>query len=83
MDFKINKQRANRTADIARMAIDKNYDGGMPLGMICVVSAFKRDENDKGASYEFSFQNNNKQPYASQIIVNEDMSIIKICEVIE
>lgn len=82
MDFKINKQRANRTADIARMTIDKNYDGGMPLGMICVVSAFKRDESDKGASYEFGFQDNNNQPYAGQLIVNEDMSITKICEII-
>jgi len=83
MDFKINKQRANRAAEIAKMTINKNYGGVIPKhNMVCIVTANKVSEEARKVSYNFRFELTKNQPYVGQVIVNEDLSVTKICEVI-
>jgi len=81
MTFKINKQRANRAAEIARGVLNRTYGGQMPeKDMVCIVTATQNNAPKPIVNYNFKFTKN--KPYVGQVFFNEDMSMTKIIDII-
>jgi hypothetical protein len=84
MTFNINKQRANRAAEIARGVINRTYGGQIPdENMVCIVTASKVTETALKIGYNFRFEFKKNKPYVGQVIFNEDMSVTKILDIIQ
>lgn len=83
MDFKINKQRANRVKELTHLRFDGFYESQMRHpDMVFVGVARKGIRDNSPIVYDFYFEWKKNQPYVGQVIMT-DQNITKILEIIK